>query len=238
MFCALSLSAQKGKLNKAKSKLNKTSESSGSGKSDKGRDGDDGDGSGGVQTELLVRSIELVFEGVCYVVGPAFFGEANWTDLNIYPYYDGVPGEYTGWVETDSLDGFSSDQVYEYKKSDLRANLNYFSGGSVNGFQTKIDFRPFFLVGIDVSYSHWYEDILEDNVELDIFSIMANYYRVRTKYVTGWWGLGYTRIANDVNKGGFAYRAGVDVFPVDPISFRMLFKQSFINETYLNELHV
>lgn len=128
--------------------------------------------------------------------------------------------------------------AYHYKKSDLRMGMNYFSGSTVNGFQVQGSFRPIFILGIDASYKMLYESEINGPVDLSIFNVMGNLYRVRTKDVTGWWGLGYTRVGSDIDAGGFSYQFGIDYFPVYLVSLRALWKQSFVNKHAINLLQL
>ena len=64
---------------------------------------------------------------------------------------------------------------------------------------------------------------------------MANYYRFREKYFTGWWGLGVSYVGNEVNSYGFTYALGIEVYPLKPVSFHLSWKESFINENSIGE---
>lgn len=235
LLSSIFLSAQ-GKLNKAKSGLDKNyktlddyKESEASADSS-----DDGDT---VSTFANAALLEAFVQLFMFVGQNVLIGEAQQTDLNLYPYYQQNAGEYMALPPAKN-DSLAPPKEYNYKLSDLKANLNYFAGGSVNGVQAKVDFRMFYMLGIEGSYNYFYEDVMSETVNLDVASLMLNYYRVRTKYVTGWWGMGASYVGSGVDTFGFAYNLGFDIFPVDPFSFRLLWKQSFIASDSVNEFQL
>lgn len=225
-----------GRLNKAKSGLDnkyetlddykKSEESSGS-----------SDAEDAVSTFADAALLEAFVQLFMFVGQNVLIGEAQQTDLNIYPYYQLNAGEYMVLTPAKK-DSLTPPKEYNYKLSDLKANLNYFAGGSVNGVQAKVDFRMFYILGLEGSYNYFYEDVMNETVNLDVASLMLNYYRVRTQYVTGWWGMGATYVGSGVDTFGFAYNLGFDVFPVDPFSFRLLWKQSFIASDSVDEFQL
>ncbi|GLB50541.1 hypothetical protein [Neptunitalea lumnitzerae] len=236
-FCVLITSAQKGKVNKAKASLDTPNYNTlddyvkDHPQSSTATNSSSSGSSSGISGELF----EAIFVGATYATVGVLIGGAERTEFNLYPYHDGSPGEYAGWEETDNDTTFITNHLYDFKLSDLRGQANYFTGSSVNGYKAKLDYRPVYLVGVDATYTSFYEDVIDERAQLTMFSIMADYYRVRTKYVTGWWGAGYTYVGSGVDTGGFAYQLGVDVFPVRPVSFRLLWKQSFINTNSVDE---
>ncbi|SFU44181.1 hypothetical protein SAMN05216480_103250 [Pustulibacterium marinum] len=235
LVCSLSIFAQDGKLGKAKAGLSSSSSSSSSSKSSNNDDESDDDG------EINAMMVEA-FAQVFYYVGiKSLFGNVERTDLNIYPYYQGYPGEYIT-EQNDYVEGWEEElgtsYSYAYKKSDLKAQLNYFSAYGVNGFQANIDFRMLYFLGLNASYSGFYENNLGNTNQLDVASLMLNFYRIRTKYVTMWWGIGATRVGGGVDTAGVGYNLGMNIFPVRPLSLYMLWKQSAINQSSVDEFRL
>lgn len=215
-----------GKLNKAKDNINK-SKSSASARSSKDKDNDDGgDGVSEDDVETFLHTLSYSYVGL--------FGYGEFTDLNIYPYYENArEGEYLS--ESVKEDTTGAYIFKDAKEVDFRLDASYFGGGAVNGVLTKVTLKPVYLVGVDVSYNYLYEDVIDETVKFEIFSAMANYYRVRTGKVTGYWGLGYTYVGRGVKAGGFAYQLGVGYFVKRPFSLSAIWKQSFLHNATINE---
>jgi hypothetical protein len=106
----------------------------------------------------------------------------------------------------------------------------------VNSFEAKVNYRFNPFVGLDLNHQHFFENSLSGNDYLDVITFMANYYRIRERSFTGWWGLGFTYVGNEVNTAGFAYNLGLEVYPIKAMSFHVSYKQSFINESHINVL--
>lgn len=143
-----------GKLNDAKSDLSSKSTSS------KKVSSSSGSGGGSSSSSLGEAIFRDIFLELFFFVGKnTLFGNAEWTDLNIYPYYQDVPGEYISFKALDSVSSKAgiTDDSYAYKYSDLKVNVNYFTGGAVNGIQGKVDFRMFYVLGLEGSYNYFYE---------------------------------------------------------------------------------
>jgi hypothetical protein len=89
---------------------------------------------------------------------------------------------------------------------------------------------------LELSQRHFFESNLAGKDNLEVYSLMLNYYRIRERSFTGWWGIGATYVGNEVHTTGVAYQVGIEVYPLKPISLQASFKQSFINESNINEL--
>ena len=220
LFCfSISLGFSQGKLNRAKQNLSssKSSSSSSSNSSSSSRSSNAG------STVGQVLAYELIVRPIFFITYKSIFGDVKRTDLNVYPYYNGIAGEYVNFESTpETKDG------YDYKKSSITLQSNYYTGSSIDGIQTQINYRFLYVLGVEGSYQYLYENLPNETVNLDIASLMFNYYRVRTKEVTAWWGLGVTRIGRGINELGPAYQLGINVYPVNPISLHMLWKQNFV----------
>jgi hypothetical protein len=118
----------------------------------------------------------------------------------------------------------------------LNAGGSYFTGNSIHAIEAHVNYCFDPLLGLELSHRHFFESNLAGKDNLEVSSLRLNYYRIRERSVKGWWGMGATYVGNEVNTVGIAYQVGIEVYPVRPISLQASFKQSFINESNINEL--
>lgn len=212
LFCKLT-NAQ-GKLNKAKDDL--SSKSSSSSSSSRSSNSSDNDDENGLFEEMFNDVIDRIFYEM-------FFGDMEQKYFYKYPYANGSHGEYAPFDENVSL-----------KKMQLMISNTFFaSGKEFYGNDVKLNFRFMRLLGVELNHLHFFEEIPKS--ELGINSFMVNYYRVHKKMVTAFWGVGVTHVIHGVDKIGFTYQIGVDVYLNKPISLSTLWKQSFINNSSVKE---
>ena len=147
------------------------------------------------------------------------FGRAEERNLTPYPYFDNTSGEY-------SKNNFNTN-----RKTGFKLGFNYFLN-TVKGLEISGTYKIKPILGIEASHIHFYENRLQKPTDFfDITSVMANYYRVREKHITLWWGLGASYVSNEVKTLGFAYNLGTEIYPVKPISLHISWKQSLINNS-------
>ena len=162
---------------------------------------------------------EVLFFGTVGIVA----GVAEERDLNPYPYFYDNEGEYAAELSDTG------------KKQSFKLGANYLFN-NVGGLEVNAVYKPIPILGIDVSYIHFSEKNRTYTDVLDVSSVMLNYYRIREKNISLWWGLGATYVGNEVRKMGFAYNLGMEIYPVKPISFHVSWKESFINESKIGVL--
>lgn len=209
------------KLNQAKENLSSREKSSSSSRSSGSREDSSDD-----DYDLFDDLFRDVFiELFLYVSYKTALGDFEHRHFSPYPYYyENVGGEYDfGLKEED-------------KRSLARIGGNYLLGNPVNAIDVSLNWRFDPLVGIELSHRSFFEKGLYDNDYLDVTSFMLNYYRIRERSLTGWWGIGVTHVGKDVNSYGFAYNIGLELYPIKPMSFHLSFKQSFINESNINTI--
>jgi len=219
LLCCLvfSFSSAQGKLNKAKDDLSGSSSSSSSRSSSKSNNGVNND----------IGYFDSVFIEIAYYATLGILlGEMESRYFYEYPYSDGSHGEYA----------FPDEGVPLKRSQFIISNTAFASGKEFYGNDFKLNFRFVPLVGVEVSHLHFFEQ--NPKVELGISSFMVNYYRVREKNVTAYWGIGATHIGNGVNETGFAYQIGIDVYLNKPFSFGTSWKQSLINDSSVDELKI
>lgn len=215
LFCALT-NAQ-GKLNRAKEDLSSNNSSNSSRSSSDSNDDYDDD----------IGYFDGVFIELAYYISyGVLFGDMESRYFYQYPYAEGSHGEYA----------FPDENVPLKRSQFMVSNTFFASGKEFYGNDFKANLRILPVLGVEANHLHFFER--EPKVELGITSIMVNYYRIREKYVTGYWGVGISYVGNGVDDTGFAYQAGIDVYLEKPYSFGASWKQSFINDSTINELKI
>ena len=214
--CALT-NAQ-GKLNRAKEDLSSKNSNSSSSSSSSRNSNDDYDDEDNFDNIF----VELAF----YISYGVLFGEMESRYFYKYPYAEGSHGEYA----------FPDENVPLKRSQFMISNTFFASGKQFYGNDFKLNYRFMRLLGVEVNHLHFFEQ--DPKVELGVSSIMVNYYRVREKYVTGYWGIGVSHVGNGVDETGLAYQLGVDVYLKKPYSFGVSWKQSLINDSSVDEFKI
>ncbi|WP_046745198.1 hypothetical protein [Kordia zhangzhouensis] len=209
-FCAA-----QGKLNRAKEDLSGSS-SSDTRSERSWNDDSDGNDSVGFFDDVF---IEIAYHATVGI----FFGNMETRYFYQYPYANGSHGEYAFLEEDGAL-----------KRSQLLiSNTVFASGKEFYGNDIKVNFRVLPILGLEANHLHFFES--RPDSELGISSFMLNFYRVREKYVTAFWGVGASYVGNGVDETGFAYQVGLEVFLNAPFSISSLWKQSLINNSSVDE---
>lgn len=170
--------------------------------------------------------VDLLIEPIIWLGVHTVVGEAQNRTITPYPYYQGYQGEYS--TETSNLD---------FKNSLLDLSSYYTtSKDAITGLNLNATYRFIPLLGIEFNHIHLAEKYFGEREYIDISSLHLNYYRIREKHVTAYWSLGASYIANEVNKLGFSYALGTEIFPFNPISIGFKWQQSFINAQSINQL--
>lgn len=212
-------SQKESKLEKAKESLSKKS----SGSSSAGNIRASTKQSSTYKTYESTFFSNLLLELTFYATVGVAFGAIEERDFNPYPYFYDNEGEYaTEPSDTGRKQRFS-----------LGGNL-FFS--QVKGISLNALYKPVPLIGIDASFIHFTERNFKIRSNLNITSLLVNYYRFREKRFSFWWGLGASYVGSKVNKLGFAYSLGMDIYPIKPISLSAIWKQSLINNSEVDEL--
>jgi hypothetical protein len=109
-----------------------------------------------------------------------------------YPYFDGENGEYN----------YPEVSVPRIKKSSLIISNTLTVQSGTFGNDLRMNYRFLPILGLEANHLHLF-DRLDENSNLGISSFMLNFYRIRERRVTGYWGLGATYAGSDVNIMGF-----------------------------------
>lgn len=217
LFFIPCIAMSQGKLKKAKNSLKEksTSESSTKGtRNVRTSSGGSSSNDSGIENPFNNLLLEIGFHATLGIA----VGQAQERDLNPYPYFYDNEGEYAAELSDTG------------RKQSLKLGANYLFN-NINGFEFNANYKPIPIIGIDASYIHFSEKNRMGSDALDIVSLMVNYHRFREKNFTVWWGAGVTYVANEVDKAGFAYNLGTEIYPFKPISLHLSWKESFINES-------
>ncbi|WP_430411910.1 hypothetical protein [Kordia sp.] len=214
---ACALTNAQGKLNRAKNDLS-NSNSNSSSSSIRSSDNDYDDNASYFDGVF----IELAY----YISYGVLFGDMESRYFYTHPYSDGSHGEYA----------FPDENVPLKRSQFIISNTFFASGKQFYGNDFELNYRFMPLLGVEANHLYFFEK--DPKVELGVTSFMINYYRVREKHVTGYWGIGVSHVGNGVDETGFAYQVGVDVYLNKPYSFGISWKQSLINASSVDEFKV
>jgi len=207
-----SLTFAQGKLDRAKESLKSSTSKDSYSSSD---DSELGSAAGGFFADMFGNIFAFAFIG-------------NLEPKNFYPY------------------PYAADRIgeYGYPESNPAGKKSKFVISNTMAFQVstfandlRLNYRFIPILGLEANHLHFFDE-LDEGSELSISSMMLNFYRIRERNVTGYWGLGASYVGSDVNTMGFAYNVGMDIYIAKPISLNLYWKQRFINETSINEIRV
>jgi len=213
LFFMPTILLSQNKLGKAKEKLKEKPKYT-TNKETKSSNSSDDSSLGEFGRSLIVSLFgDLIFKPIIYgTIG--YFEER---DLNPYPYYYKGEGEYAKELSDTG------------RKQNIRIGTNYIFS-NIDVVELNVVYKPSPLLGINASYTHFYEKSRIDSDALDVTSLLFNYHRIREKNITIWAGLGATYVGNEVNEFGFSYNLGTEIYPFKPVSLHFSWQESYINE--------
>jgi hypothetical protein len=224
LICFHSFS-QDGKLEKAKESLKSTNSSGSAGtisaKSSNSSPTTRNNDVSGIQN-LFARIIWYV---AAYTVYGAVFespwemkGRMSAAEIANYPYKE---AKYGNFIYTDATN-------YNITRFDF---YNHFLIESENlyGNDLGVDFRFLKRFALDINYTTFAEKINGNRDAFNMFSSLLKYHRIRTQRFDAWFGFGFRRIFNDVNKTRFLIGFGGEIFIAKPISLVASHKWATVN---------
>lgn len=216
LFAVADLTLAQGKLEKAKDDLSdkSSSDKSGSYSSDVNDDSDD------LATALIGGLIVDIFY---YSSAWLLIGEVQPRSFYPFPYAEGKHGEY---------DSVRMEILRKTGLAILTNTIVYQPDLLGNDFS--LNLRPHPVIGFELNHLHFF-DVIGEEEELGLTSVMVDFYRIRERQVTGYWGIGGTYAGSGVDTWGIAYNVGLDIYVGKPVSLGFYWKQSFINESSVNE---
>ena len=151
-------------------------------------------------------------------------GDLEHRSFYSYPYSNGNHGEYLR----------PELEVPPIKKSMLTISNIFAVQAGTYANDLKVSYR--FIPPLSITVNHLrFFDRHNENEQLGTTSFLLDFYRIREKHITGYWGIGATYADSGIDTWGFAYNLGLDIYVGDPISIGLLWKQSFINQSSVNE---
>jgi hypothetical protein len=147
--------------------------------------------------------------------------------LTRYPYFESKKGNYS----------------YSWDKNTPIARLNLssryvFESDRINGNHLNIDFRFSKRIGVEVNYLQLWENSNNFGYNsLAIYSALIKYHRVRTQQLDAWWGIGASYVDGEVDKLGFTYALGAELFFAKPLSLESNFNQTLVNNQTVNKFN-
>jgi len=174
--------------------------------------------------------LELTF-GVVYAVFVEFPSDGKnkhaHATLTKHPYFENKKGDFN-W---DNDTNFKPNRFFltnQYIKNKARIQGNYLKG--------ELQFANRFGMTGDFLYLSE-NDYLYDKSKYKHFSLLVNYYRVRSEKFSLWYGLGARYVANGVHAAGIAYSLGTRLYVAKPISIEASFIGSIINKSSVDHLN-
>jgi len=172
---------------------------------------------------------KLIFKPLVWAGKSLIIGDKEVRVFNPVPYENNHSGEYLEFDKNDD----------DYRIYLLQASMNYSSGKyQINGLHTDLEYRFSDLIGITARHSHFYERNFGKTENLDLSGFTFNYYRIREEFITAWWSLGVSYLANSFSSVGLRYGIGARIFVKKPISVLLSWQQDFINSETINECKV
>ena len=142
--------------------------------------------------------------------------------LTAYPYAAKQQGDFD-FLNTAKTTRFSLENSYltssSIKGNYLKGEFNFAKRISLTGDFMYLNEQLF--RGGKTNYKH--------------YTMMVNYYRVRTPKVSLWYGLGARYVGEEVATYGFAYNLGLRLFLKKPLSFETVFAGAVINSNPVNQ---
>lgn len=167
--------------------------------------------------------VELIYQAAFH--SPQFFfGNATANRYTNYPYHGFTDGFYDSMSDKEYAGNFQFSMARE---SQNLHSINLFSSVYLGKY-----------VSIDGSVSNYFESIDGINNSLLISDFYLNMNRIRKENFVFRYGLGVKSIFGERSRSGFSYKFGMDIYPLDPISFSAYYNGSFIDFVYYNELNL
>lgn len=144
-----------------------------------------------------------------------------------YPYFENKKGDFNYAIDNN------------YKPSRLLLSNEYIKTNQNivgNYFKTDLQFgKRFSLEGDFLYFSE--NNYLNPKTDYLHYTLLLNYYRVRTEKFSLWYGIGTRYAGSGINKFGFAYSFGARYFLSKPFSLETSFKGSRINQSNVNHFN-
>ncbi|MDN3664633.1 hypothetical protein ACFFU1_00220 [Algibacter miyuki] len=147
--------------------------------------------------------------------------------LTKHPYNNSSTGHYSyDWQEDSEI--FTTSIATRF----------IFETNKINGNHLNVDMNFFQRFGLELDYLQlWEKNTNFGNDNLAIYTALAKYNRVRTERFNAYWGLGAAYVDGAVNKFGFTYGLGAELFFMKPFSLESNFNQVLVNNHTVNKFN-
>jgi hypothetical protein len=174
----------------------------------------------------LYPFFEILFQGGTELLFgfPSQYPEGAPTrEYSPYPYADPVYGRFGG--EAARPVSFAASGYYLYSNANL------------DGFGFRSRFSPHPLLGLEFQFTEFHEQLEVGKDRLAKFNLTANFHRVRSPGINLRRGLGIKGMHCHLNYTGPAYDLGVEIYPVRPVSLRLVHTGGWLNGVYVPEFY-
>jgi len=226
-ICAITnLSYSQTKIQQAEDSLNKDSGITSS-DNDDDEDSEDVGLFEGIFEEIIAEAF-LYITYYTLIESPSEVENINsQASITKYPYFNSSKGNYT----------YDLDENYSIFRTEL-ASRYVSESNALKGMNLSLDMRFLKRIGIELGYRQlWEKNSNLGNNNLALYNVLVKYHRVRTEKLDLWWGVGTTYVDGDVNKYGFTYGVGSELFFAKPLSVEINFDQTFINTETVNKFN-
>ena len=143
------------------------------------------------------------------------------------PYHSSKKGNYT-YEGGKDLDIFRTELSTRYIHNNSK----------LKGMHLNTNLRFMKRLGLEANVLQLWENNTNFGTDnLAIYTLLAKYYRIRTEKFDAWWGLGTSYVDGKVNRFGFTYGLGTELFFIKPLSLKLNFNQTFINSEAINKFN-
>jgi len=189
---------------------------------------DDGDLFEEVFGEIIGEAF-LYLTYYTFIESPTEGGQPmSYAPLTKYPYNNSIKGNYTYGLD-DDYSNFRTEFTGRYITE----------SSSLKGMHLNLEMRFAKRMGLEFDYQQlWEKNAYLGNDQLALYNLFVKYYRVRTEKIDLWWGIGGSYVDGDVDRFGFTYGLGFELFFAKPLSAEINFNQTFINSETINKFNV
>ena len=221
----LNASYSQTKIGRAENSLNKDSGRSSS-------DDDDDSDDVGFFEEIFGEIFAEAFMYIFYytlIESPSEEGQPmSYAPLTKYPYCNSDRGNYN----------YDIDENYSVFRTELAVRY-VTESNTLKGMNLSLDMRFEKRIGVELGYRQlWEKNSNLGNDNLALYNLLLKYHRVRTEKFDLWWDIGTTYVDGNVDRFGFTYGVGSELFFAKPLSLELNFNQTFVNSQTVNKFNV
>jgi hypothetical protein len=125
------------------------------------------------------------------------------------------------------------------KSFSIALNSQYFHhSDQLNGFLINANFAPLPQLAFQLNYADLTETLRTRYDHLRLYNFFVNYNRLRYERFTFSWGIGLKGIRGDSKINAFAFTTGIELFPVEPVSFSLQYNVGLFPLATVDEISV